>query len=73
MIYTLIKFYSIVIIVLIVSFVLLFGDLPRIKDSHKGKLNFEFKKNYPQYYKFLNIIGFRSIVYAEVDYDYKDR
>ena len=27
-------------------------------------------KAYPEYYQYLNLIGFRSIIYDYVDYDY---
>lgn len=28
---------------------------------------------YPEYYQYLNIIGFRSIPYQDVDYDYQEK
>jgi len=30
-------------------------------------------KTYPEYYQYLNIIGFRSIVYSYVHYDFPDK
>ncbi len=30
-------------------------------------------KTYPKYYQYLNIIGFRSIVYSDVHYDFPDK
>ena len=42
LIYTLIKFYSILIVVLSVIFLLVFGDLPRISERWAGHPNYEF-------------------------------
>ena len=67
LIYTFIKFFSILFIVLSVIFLLVFGDLPRKSKRWVGHPNYEFLKHYPDYYKFLPIIGFRSIVYSNID------
>ena len=60
------------IIFLHVTFVLFLGDLPKINEYHKDKMNYRFKEYYPEFYKYLNLIGLRSIVYQHVHYDYKD-